>query len=298
MNAKGIEPSQTTFNAVLDACARNGQMERAPGLLQDMQRRGLEANLITYSTVMKGFCQEGNMVAALTTFEELHKSRKYKPDEIVYNTILDGCVQAQLVSEGEKIFADMQASSIAPSNYTVTCMVKLMGQARRVDRAIEIATATAQRYRFRLNSHVYSALLHACIMVRDTCRAVSTYEKASQERVLPDAKACQGLVRILMTSGDHVKAVSILRSMLRMSASTPAASGERSGTSFDDSFLNDVLEAVRKGEGGPALANNLLADIQESRPTYREGVAGASFASRQQRSNVRAPRTSTGNWRS
>jgi pentatricopeptide repeat protein len=297
MTARGIEPALTTFNAVLDACARNGQMERAPGLLQDMQKRGLEANLITYSTLMKGFCQEGDIPAALATFEELQKNGKNQPDEIVYNTILDGCVQAKLVKEGEKIFADMQASRIAPSNYTVTCMIKLMGQARRVDRAIEIATATAQRYRFRLNSHVYSALLHACIMVRDTSRAVSTYEKASQERVLPDAKACQGLVRILMTSGDHVKAVSILRSMLRMSSSTPAAYSEKTGAPFDESFLNDVLGTVRKGEEGATLAKNLLADIQETRPTYREGVGGASPASRQQRSNARAPRTSTGNWR-
>lgn len=262
----------------------------------------MEANLITYSTVMKGFCQEGDMPAALATFEELRKNRKYQPDEIVYNTILDGCVQAQLVGEGERIFADMQTSTIAPSNYTVTCMAKLMGQARKVDRAIEIATATAQKYRFRLNSHVYSALLHGCVMARDTGRAMSTYEKATRERVQPEAKACQGLVRLLMNTGDCVKAVSILRAMLRVSANAPVASGEKATTlAFEDSFLNDVLESARNGEEGPALAMSLLADIQEARPSYREGVnSGASPASRQQqRSNARGgSRASPGSWRS
>jgi pentatricopeptide repeat protein len=141
MIARGIEPALTTFNAVLDACARSGQMQWAHKLLEDMHKRGLEANLITYSTLMKGFCQAGDMPAALKTFEKLKKSHKFQADEIVYNTMIDGCVTHRLPLEGEKLFADMQQSGVTPSRYTATCMVKLLSEAGQIDRAQEIQEA-------------------------------------------------------------------------------------------------------------------------------------------------------------
>jgi pentatricopeptide repeat protein len=118
---------------MVDACARNGQMEKVPELLAGMKERKLEPNLITYSTMIKGFCQRGDMPAAFNVLEDLKKDLpNNKPDEVVFNTLLDGCAQSGLAAEGEWLLREMQAQDIQPSNYTLTVMVKLMGQSRRL----------------------------------------------------------------------------------------------------------------------------------------------------------------------
>merc|ERR1719414_51682 len=45
---KKIQCSATTFNALLDACARCGELAHTEVLLDDMLRQGIEPNLITW----------------------------------------------------------------------------------------------------------------------------------------------------------------------------------------------------------------------------------------------------------
>jgi pentatricopeptide repeat protein len=196
MVSKDISPSVATFNAIIDSCARNGQMDALPNLLQDMKDRKLSPNLITYSTIIKGLCQNGDIPAALQTLEDLRKTPGLRPDEIVFNTLLDGCSSAGLVVEGERLLAEMRASGIAPSNYTLTVMVRLFGHGRRLDRAFELVEDVTSTYKFKPNLHVHSALIQACITARDLKRAVAVFERASKTVVvlmLAHPKTCSAV---------------------------------------------------------------------------------------------------------
>lgn len=276
MVTRAIEPSLVTFNALVDACARNGQMDRVPGLLSDMRQRGLEPNLITYSTMIKGSCQRGDMSGAFAMLEELRRAsaghsagKPERPDEVVYNTLLDGCAQAGLVAEGERLLAEMQDAGVAPSNYTLTVAVRLMGQARRVERAFELAETLSAKYRFRLNSHVCCALIQACLTARDPLRAAATCERAARERLQLDARICQNLIRALLSLGQHMRAVGLLRTMMGLNGQAqPLATSERRGEApaFDDSFVNEVVSALRAaGSDAAFLAAPLVADLRGAR---------------------------------
>mmetsp|Transcript_53895 Transcript_53895/g.157224 ORF Transcript_53895/g.157224 Transcript_53895/m.157224 type:complete len:1072 (-) Transcript_53895:98-3313(-) len=268
MLARGIKPSVVTYNAVIDACARNGQMERVPELLAGMRRRGLEPNLITYSTLIKGFAQKGDMPSALSVLEDLKKEPGCKPDEVVYNTLLDGCLHAGLASEGERLFAEMQKQGVAPSNYTLTVLVKLLSQTSRLDRVFELVEGTALRFRFRSNSHVYGALVQACLTAREPLRAAGVYERAARERQQLEPRTCHNLVRALLSAGYRSKAVGLLRSSLGLRGA--GGPGERSGAgqAADDGLLAECLESLL-GSSDAALAPALLRDLRAARPKAR-----------------------------
>jgi len=295
MLSRGIEPSVVTFNAVIDACARNGQMDAVPKLMEDMRARRLEANLITYSTVIKGFCHRGDMPAALQTLEDMQRTAQLKPDEIVYNTLLDGCCSAGLIAEGERLLAAMMAGGICPSNFTLTVVVRLMGQARLLDRAFELVESITRKYRFKANSHVTGALIQACLSSRELKRAVAVFEQAVVDRSLPDPRTSQGLVRALAASGNAEKAVNVLRAALRLSGG-PHQDGGRGGggagggggrggggggggggeknSGLDDAFVGEFLSSlVDRGGEGAALVPALLADIRAMQPRRRIDAA-------------------------
>eukprot|EP00927_Polykrikos_kofoidii_P027699 TRINITY_DN2427_c0_g1_i2.p1 TRINITY_DN2427_c0_g1~~TRINITY_DN2427_c0_g1_i2.p1 ORF type:complete len:1135 (-),score=218.62 TRINITY_DN2427_c0_g1_i2:275-3616(-) len=291
MVKKGITPSQTSYNAVIDACARGEQMDRVPKLISDMKARGLQPNIITYSTVIKGYAMRGDMSLAIETLNQLRKEREIQADEILYNTILDGCGLAGLVDEGERLFQEMLEEGLEPSNYTLTSMVRMLGGGRRITRAFEVVDLCAKRYRLRPNGHVYTALILACVGAKDVARAASTYEQSVRERAMPDVKACQTLIRALLSSGNHVKAVALLRNMLGLSGGT---SGE-GGISLNDNFLNDVLTILRAvGPEGCSLASVLSADLK-ALPQKDVAASRGSYAGKT--NGVATGGANNGTWR-
>lgn len=46
--------------------------------------------LIAYSTMIKGFCKYQRLESAFSLFRDL-KNREISPDEVLYNSLLDGC---------------------------------------------------------------------------------------------------------------------------------------------------------------------------------------------------------------
>merc|ERR1719408_556946 len=100
-------------------------MEQVSLVIENMKRNRIWPNVITYSTMLKGHCQAGDIQAAFSILEQMKKDTKLKPDEIMYNSLLDGCAQANLVEEGLRLLEEMQQASIKPSNFTLSVMVKL-----------------------------------------------------------------------------------------------------------------------------------------------------------------------------
>lgn len=266
MLSLGIEPSVSTYNAVINACVSNNHIDAIEGLLADIKTRGLQPNLITYSTIIKGLCQAGDMSAAFTVLKDLKNAHGVKPDEIVYNTLLDGCATAGLVVEGEQLLVDMQKDGLAPTNYTLTVLVKLMGQGRCLSRAFEIIDIFSRKHRIRANSHVFSALIQGCLTCRDFSRAGEAFEQSLRCRSQPDVRVCQSFMRTFIANGQAAYAVGLLHTLLGLAAPR-AGSGS---APIDDTFINDVVSCLLEGGAeARALAPALVADIRVARPKLR-----------------------------
>merc|ERR1719253_2386996 len=110
-------------------------MDRLPKIMENMKESHIKPNVITYSTMLKGHCQNGNVQEGFAILERMKKEAHLKPDEIVYNSLLDGCAQNNLVDEGLRLLEEMQHEGVTPSNFTLSILVKLMNRARRLDRA-------------------------------------------------------------------------------------------------------------------------------------------------------------------
>merc|ERR1719389_1278416 len=63
MKAHNIQANTITFNTILNAFAQGGAMHRVPALLEDMKAADppVEPDIVTYSTIVKGFCNSGNL---------------------------------------------------------------------------------------------------------------------------------------------------------------------------------------------------------------------------------------------
>merc|ERR1719353_2324021 len=162
-------------------------MEHLPKILANMKENNAAPNVITYSTMLKGHCQNGNIQGGFAILEQMKKDGRMKPDEIMYNSLLDGCAQNSLVDEGLRLLEEMQNEGVRPSNFTLSILVKLMNRARRLDQAFAIVEEITKKYRFSPNVHVYTNLIQACASNQQLHRGVSILEQMIKERIVPES---------------------------------------------------------------------------------------------------------------
>merc|ERR1719199_400074 len=172
MQERGISSNTVIYNTMLDACARCGCMEKASSLVSDMHAASVVPDMITYSTLVKGYCFSGDVDAAFSVVREMRKTSCLKPDEILYNSLLDGCAKEHRVQEALDLFAQMRAQGVQPSNFTLCTLVKLLGRARQLPQAFGLLEELSGPGGLRPNLQVYTCLMTACVENRQLEKAL------------------------------------------------------------------------------------------------------------------------------
>ena len=128
--------------------------------------------------------------------DEMKSLESSAPDEIMYNSLLNGCAKKQNVDEGQRLLDEMRAARIAPSNNTLSIMVKLLGYARRLNQAFQLVEELSNQNGFRPNVQVYTCLTQACVMNRRLDRALQLHDRmVADTRYAIDEKFYSVLVR-------------------------------------------------------------------------------------------------------
>merc|ERR1719502_1821210 len=189
MRKIGVPCNTITYNTMIDACARCGCMDRVSQLLEEMKRDHVELDVITYSTLVKGYCHAGDVDKAFKVLAEMKGDGKLAPDEILFNSLLDGCAKQNRVDDAVRLLEDMRESGVVPSNYTLSIMVKLMGRAKRLGEAFKTVDDLPAISGVRPNVHVYTCLVQACVQNRKIDRALKLHDTMIVEAgCLPDEK--------------------------------------------------------------------------------------------------------------
>lgn len=273
MKRYNVSPIVTTYNMLCDACTTNSQMDRIPMLIAHMKKSGVTPNLITFSTLLKGHCQKGDMQAAFEILTQMRKTTDLKPDEIMYNTLLDGCGTHGMINEGKNVFIQMEKEGIKPSNYTLSVLVKLMGNARQIDEVFELVASTTDKYGFKANAHVYANLVQACVANKKLPYALQVLQGMAKDKQQPDIRTYSTTIRACINAGMFEDATRLARAALGLSGCEPYPFRNPAmapkGARLQDNIVNELLKVLRTHGYAEQLANPLVEDIQQSLPQVK-----------------------------
>lgn len=213
MRARDIACNTITYNTMLNAFAQCNAMHRVPKLLEDMKAATppVEPDIVTYSTMVKGFCASGDLDKGLQLLKEMELDGKFAPDEVMYNSLLDGCARQHRLDDALKLLDNMRDSGVTPSNYTLSIMVKLLGRARRLNQAFTMVKGLCEEHNFKANIQVYTCLIQACFHNRHPMKALALHDQLVEERCVPDQKTYIALVRGCLQAGAVDKAEAVVR---------------------------------------------------------------------------------------
>jgi len=217
MDKNDIACSITSFNMLIDALARGGDMTRVARLFRDMCQKNIAPDLVTYSTVIKGYCVKGELEPAMQLFTLMRK-RGIKPDSILFNSILDGCAHKQMRTLTEQVLADMEEEGVNPSNFTLSILVKLYGRCGDIEQAFDVVEAYPKKYGFELNAQVYTCLMSACISNKQLSKALQVLQQMKLASCHPDGKTYQTLLNGCLKNDELEHAVKIANDALGLDA--------------------------------------------------------------------------------
>jgi len=267
MVAGKIPFSNLTYDALIDACARNNEMFRLPPILKDMCQQKIEPNRVTFSTIIKGYCNEGQIEKALELFEDMKRTKDLTPDEIAYNVLIDGCARMGYFEEGIAVMHDMQESGVPPSNYTFVAIAKLGSRSGGPDKAFELCEEVAKNHQINWNVHVYNNLIRACTASGLLQRGLRVFEQMLHKHVHPNMQT----YTLLLRSCIRQKAARDAAGLIRAASGLPGAhfrisefgvAAYQIAGGLDQTLIKETLEGIASFCWNEELAATLRTELQ------------------------------------
>merc|ERR1719408_949649 len=159
-----------------------------------------QPDMVTYSQLIKAHCDAQNMGRALDILEDRLQCG-CKVDDVVFTHLIEGCCHISNVELAEKLFRDMRQSSIRPTIYTLTALIKVYGKCGQSQKAKDLVDTMEEKYGVRPTVVVYTCLISGLIRQRK-CRAAYSVFQRMVTSLPPDPQAiatmAQGLLEAQM----------------------------------------------------------------------------------------------------
>eukprot|EP00927_Polykrikos_kofoidii_P001140 TRINITY_DN10417_c0_g1_i4.p1 TRINITY_DN10417_c0_g1~~TRINITY_DN10417_c0_g1_i4.p1 ORF type:complete len:1130 (-),score=181.88 TRINITY_DN10417_c0_g1_i4:249-3638(-) len=250
--------TNVTYNTLIDSLTRQDDMARATELFRDMSIQGVTPDLITYSTLIRGHCSRGDLEQGIKLLGVMQR-RGIAPDVVLFNSILDGCAHKQMRALTEQVLGDMESANVAPSNFTLSILVKLYGRCGDLDEAFRVVEAYPKTFGFRLNAQVYTCLMSACIVAGDQSRAFEVYDTMLRDGLKADTKTCRTMLSGCLRHGDVNGAIRIVEDALQQSGCvSPGVNAGSSCYAVNDLVALPLLDRE-------ALEGVLLMSVRQGR---------------------------------
>jgi len=135
---KQQHPNVEAYTELLDAYAKNHQLDKAIAVFQLMRQREVEPNEITYTCLLGGFGRSRRPHQARKMIKHMTTAGRILPSCIAYNALVSGLLESTQikadmsldarVDESLRLLREMIKSGIRPNAITISTIVYAMGQ--------------------------------------------------------------------------------------------------------------------------------------------------------------------------
>ena len=169
---KSVTGMLITFNCALDGWVRKGDLNAAIKLFREIEE-SFGADLVSYSTIIKGFCGASRKTEAFELLQKMFESG-VESDISVVNLFLDSCATQQDFNFAIKAYQYFMTKRISPNEITFGVMIKVYGFAHEVGKAFELLDLMTA---FKINPSIviYTNLVHISFYNKNPKRAEAAF---------------------------------------------------------------------------------------------------------------------------
>lgn len=292
MREQGLEPDDVTFGTLLDTCISDNDMStanevvdllmcgdrpvdtvmctlfikglvraqrlpKAVELYEEMKRRnqnGALPDIVTYSVLIKAFVDAHDLERALLLVEDM-ASTGHTPDDIILTHLLEGCRYVGNHSLGKRLFQDMLAVGVKPSEFTLITMVKLHGRCGAHDEAYQLVASWEKEHGFAPSVIHFTCLMSGCLRTKNYDQAWQAFQLMQEKGVKPDETTLATLLPGMVAAQHWERVLSLVTFALKSSSPITIA----------PETLNNALSQMRASSGVGFHADKLQRLMQDAK---------------------------------
>ena len=244
-----IIPNDVTFNTLIDVYISQKNMDKVLKIVNMMQQYKIFPDNYTYTTIIKGLNKNSLLKNnqnqmnntspttannITTTNPEIfsnieldlafrlfnHVRQNSKPDEILYNCIMDACLRFNKIDKMLEMYQEMIQIGIKPSSITCGIVIKAYGMKGDLNSALNIYYKM-KKEKIEISNITYGCLINACIKNNDLNKAFELYESLKNESYEMNTILYTTLIKAYTKQKDINKVVEIFNTMKKSQNSKP-----------------------------------------------------------------------------
>jgi len=232
--SKSIQPNIVIYNSILDCCVESKNYEKLFIIYEDIKLKAKttetfpQPNVITHSTVMKGYCKLGDMEKAKEIYNFI-KSGNFQLDEVVYNTMADGFSRIKDSKSAFQMLHDMKDLGIIRSSVIYSILIKMFSNEGKEDEAVKIFE-DMHKDNIKPGLVTYTTLMQMYIRGKKLDKAIEVFQNMKDSGVAVDHVSYNFIINGCVFNKKLEVAINILIESIR------------ANIKLSDETYNNVLE--------------------------------------------------------
>jgi len=196
MMETNIWPNVITFSAVMDACAKVGALEKARHWHNVMVENGVSPSARTFSILINACAKAGDVMAASQHLAEM-EAAGIEGDVVVYTGVIDACARSADTVRAKSVFNMMKSRGVRPNIITYVGLARPHAHVGNWQEVERLAQEMEETEGLQINEYFLYILLVAYAVSRpkQTKRAEAAYRHARSVGVRMNKHVTGALVR-------------------------------------------------------------------------------------------------------
>ena len=197
-----LKPNLIAYNSLLECAIQSDHFSKAEELFNDLIHEK-KADIITYSSYMKGLLKQRKLKETMGLLEELRTTKKDEMDEVLYNSLMDGLVKLKESQMALKVYEKMQADGVKPGVVSYSILMKafyLKGDSEEIFNLMKEMKIKG----FQPGLIIYTCIIQACVKAKKIENMLNFYEEMLLAQIKPDEVFLNILISGLCFN-NHVK---------------------------------------------------------------------------------------------
>lgn len=163
IRAAKIIPDIVTLCSLIDACGRAGEIEKAFEVLRSMPEEfpSLQPNVPVYNALIHGCFKANDMKQMNSAYEDM-KKRHLRLNVVTFSTLISAYAANGDIDSALDILGEMKTNGLSPNRITFTSLIAGYGHRGQVDQAMDMLTE-AKRTCGEPDEELYTAAIVAAI---------------------------------------------------------------------------------------------------------------------------------------
>ncbi|KAK9692062.1 hypothetical protein RND81_09G238700 [Saponaria officinalis] len=210
----GYPPDAVIITTLLNGLIASDKLRMAIQLLDKMVKLGIQPTLVTYGAMFKGLCRIGDNAAALRLLRNMESKAPFKPDVVIYNTLIDSLGKDQLLPQALGLFKEMKTKGILPNVITYSTLIRGLCNLGRWDEAKDLLSEMLNNS-IAPDIETYNTLIDMYCKEGNVDEARAILELMTERGVHPNVITYSALLDGYCLRGEMAKAENLVDIMVK-----------------------------------------------------------------------------------